>query len=170
VIVTVGRITPQKDPGFFAETVAAVRTDADWRWIGDGDPEMRRLLEAAGVEVAGWMKNCDVLRSIADADLYLHSARWEGAPVTLVEAAAIGTPVLARSITCLEGLGFQLAGCTPVDSAATIDRFFTDSAFRISTTVATKESAALHHPTVQRAVLDQLYGCPSGIAEPACAS
>ncbi|WP_167759001.1 glycosyltransferase family 4 protein [Blastococcus sp. TF02A-35] len=97
-----GRISPQKDPGFFADVVTAVRREEpDLRavWLGDGTGDGRAALEDAGVEVTGWLPRSLVLERLADADLYLHSARWEGFPLMVAEATALGVPTLVRPVS-----------------------------------------------------------------------
>jgi glycosyltransferase involved in cell wall biosynthesis len=157
-VVMVGRIMAQKDPEFYLEAKKASKTVARWIWIGDGDSSMRGLLESAEIEVTGWLPNSEVLERVANASLYFHCAKWEGAPVTVVEAASLDTPVLVRKISELDGLGFFPAGSNPEDAARSIDKFFEDSAFQQRVKVTTRESATVHSPTVQKTALKAIYG------------
>lgn len=157
-VVMVGRISAQKDPGFFAAVARAARSNVHWTWVGDGDAVMKSELEQAGVTVTGWLPNTQVQKHLARADLYLHSASWEGAPITLLEAAAVGTPILARGIAELEGLGFPLTENCPLSAAHDVDRFFNDMTFHESTRNATFESVEIHSPRVQKRALKSLYG------------
>jgi glycosyltransferase involved in cell wall biosynthesis len=50
------------------------------------------------VDVTGWLPRGDALKVLADATLYLHSARWEGFPLMVAEAAAVGVPTLVRRL------------------------------------------------------------------------
>ena len=50
-------------------------------WLGDGDPALRERLRAGGVEVTGWLPREATFARLGAADLYLHSARWEGFPL-----------------------------------------------------------------------------------------
>jgi glycosyltransferase involved in cell wall biosynthesis len=96
-----GRLSPQKDPEFFVAAVEGLRgTVPDLRaiWLGDGDPGQRRALESAGVEVSGWLPRGRTLDRLAAADLYLHSARWEGFPLMIAEAAALRVPTVVRRL------------------------------------------------------------------------
>lgn len=156
-VVMAGRISAQKDPLFFAEAARASHRDLRWTWVGDGDEEMKDTLEQAGVTVTGWLPTELVKKHIAAADLYLHSAEWEGAPITLLEAAAVGTPILARGIDTLEGLGFPLTRNCPLAAAEAVDRFFSDRTYRMRAQAETSESVAVHSPGVQSIVLDSLY-------------
>lgn len=95
-VVTVGRASPQKDPGFFAQVAAtfAGRTDVRFTWIGDG--ELRAVLDEAGVHVTGWL-DADAVRSrLVEADVYLSTSAWEGMPLSVLEAMAAGLPVVLR--------------------------------------------------------------------------
>ena len=129
-VVMVGRISPQKDPGLFAAVAAATR-DAPWRyvWIGDGDPDARAELVRAGVEVTGWTPPEQAAERVARARLYLHSAAWEGGPLSTIEAATLGTPVLARDIPSMRSLGYAVAGEQPVQLADAVRRYFADRAY-----------------------------------------
>jgi glycosyltransferase involved in cell wall biosynthesis len=126
-VVMVGRISPQKDPGLFAAVAASTR-DASWRyvWIGDGDPDARNELVRAGVEVTGWTPPAKAAARVAGARLYLHSAAWEGGPLSTIEAATLGTPVLARDIPSMDSLGYALAGERPDQLAGAVTRYFSD--------------------------------------------
>lgn len=157
-VVMVGRIMAQKDPIFYLKTKRASKTAARWIWIGDGESFMREQLESAGIEVTGWLTNSEVLERLVNASLYFHCAKWEGAPVTVVEAASLDTPVLVRNISELDGLGFFPAGNDPEAAARSIDRFFENSEFQQRVRDTTRESAAVHSPAVQKAALKTIYG------------
>lgn len=111
-VVTSGRIAPQKDPAFFARVAAAVKSvvpEAIFTWIGDGDGRLRSVLTAAGVEVTGWMMPEDAWREMSTASLYMHTATYEGFPLTVVDAATLGLPLALRHIPAFEGFtGYEL--------------------------------------------------------------
>ena len=116
VVGMTGRISPQKDPGFFAAVARGLRATAAGRdgfvlkWIGGGPEGSTDVLEAAGVEVTGWMPQDISAKELADCDVYLHTAAWEGYPMTIVEARELGMPIIARLIPALaeESDGIQL--------------------------------------------------------------
>ena len=100
-VVMVGRISPQKDPGLFAEIARrtlAVDPSIRFRWIGDGDADQRRELEDAGVEVTGWVGDEDLVAFLGSASLYVHTAAYEGFPLSILDAAALGVPTVVRAI------------------------------------------------------------------------
>lgn len=98
-VASVGRLVAQKDPIFFSEVAAlskALGKPFDFIWIGGGEKCFADTLKKAGVHVTGWLSRDGVEECLASADLYLHTALWEGAPLSIFEAASIGVPVVAR--------------------------------------------------------------------------
>lgn len=95
-VVTVGGVRMQKNPRLFAKIANSFnRGSIDFLWIGDGDSGLKATLEEAGVRVTGWLTRADVFDAVAQADIYLSTASWEGMPISLIEAMALGTPVVA---------------------------------------------------------------------------
>lgn len=121
VLAGAGRLTAQKDPVFFAETVQAIR-DAGFRvapiWIGGGDEAVEKLFHDYGIKVTGWIAHDQVQEQLKTADVYLHTARWEGFPITVLEAAANHIPVIVRRIRVFDDSGLPLVVDTPQDVAA----------------------------------------------------
>lgn len=106
-VVMVGRIVPQKDPEFygqFAEELRAQVPSAAVSWIGDGDPEARQQLERAGVQVTGWLPQHEVALRLACTSLYVHTARYEGFPLSVLDAAAVGMPIVMRRTPSTKGI------------------------------------------------------------------
>ena len=106
-VIASGRICPQKDPGTFAAIAQAVRqrVSCEFVWIGAGDQQLVAILEAAGVRVTGWLSADDAQSEMTCSDLYVHTALWEAAPVTVLEAAALGVPIFARDSAPMRSLG-----------------------------------------------------------------
>ena len=106
-IVMVGRILPQKDPAFFLEAVTLARQqklDAEFYWLGSGDAGWEKKLRAAGVHVSGWLDQDEVLRRMAQCDVYFHSAAWESCPLALLEAAALDMLLVCRRSPAIASL------------------------------------------------------------------
>ena len=144
-VIMVGRISPQKDPELFAKVARAFdEDDVQFSWIGDGDAEERSALEDAGVTVSGWIPPHELRRRLENAALYLHTAAWEGGPVSTIEAASLGVPILSRTIPSMRSLGYPLAGETPQQLAVNVRRFFADPQFsaRVSATSASLAATA----------------------------
>lgn len=110
-VVGVGRLSPQKDPDFFRTSVLGLREaglDFDAKWIGGGDPSIAQKLRDAGIEVTGWLPRPQALNALKKADLYLHTALWEGFPLAVLESSTLGVPTLVRDIAAFDDLPDEL--------------------------------------------------------------
>ncbi|MGV9868236.1 glycosyltransferase [Rhodococcus koreensis] len=119
VVSMIGRLCPQKDPQFFIDVVANLRVrrpEMHFRWIGDGDPGLRERLTQSGVQVTGWLGSDELVAELARADVYVHSASYEGFPLSVLDAAQLRVPIVARRIPCFDGTGL-LMGDTSMDVA-----------------------------------------------------
>jgi glycosyltransferase involved in cell wall biosynthesis len=98
-----GRLMAAKALGVALSAVAAV-PDVSLVVVGDGpDREtLERQAAALGldgrVRFLGSRSRDDVLRTLYAADAALLSSRWENFPHLVVEALAVGTPVIATSV------------------------------------------------------------------------
>jgi glycosyltransferase involved in cell wall biosynthesis len=107
VVLCVGRLTRQKGQDLLLDawpSVTADRPDAVLALVGDGDllPALRGRAPA-GVRFAGAVD--DVRPWYAAADLVVQPSRWEGLPLTLLEALASGRAVVGTDVP---GLGDAL--------------------------------------------------------------
>jgi len=101
VILGIGRLTRQKDFGTLMEAFAIVRTSRKCRLVilGDGADldDLRSLARARGVaddvDFPGFQKN--PYAYLSRASLFVLSSRWEGFGMVLVEAMALGIPVVS---------------------------------------------------------------------------
>ncbi len=108
VVAMSGRVAHQKDPEMFgaiAQLASARGLPLDFVWLGTGDPEAERRLADAGVRVTGWLDIDQLMVEMDCADLYLHTALYEGFPLSILDAAARNLPLLVREATAYEGLG-----------------------------------------------------------------
>lgn len=124
-VVAVGRLCAQKDPGFLAAAAVDGRRllpESRWFWLGGGELRYREQLERAGVEVTGWMERPALQRLLRQAAVYVHTASWEGAPMTLLEAVGLGRRVIARRSPALESLGLTGLVDTPEELAGAVVR------------------------------------------------
>ena len=120
-VAMVGRIAPQKEPKFFADVVAELRKDdvpLEAVWIGDGDGDLRRLLTEARIRVTGWLSPSGV-EELLRGSVYVHSARYEGFPLSILDAAACRAPIVARRIAAVEHTDLLMSS-TPRGVAALV--------------------------------------------------
>jgi len=114
VILGVGRLTAAKDFSNLLRAFAYAQSRRPARLLILGEGEERLKLEQlAGdlgirdaVEMPGFAENPYVY--MAKADLFVLSSAWEGLPVALLEAMALGVPVV--STDCQSGPREILAG------------------------------------------------------------
>jgi len=106
VILGVGGLRSQKDFGTLIRAFAVVRQRRACRLIILGEGRQRRRLErlarrlgvSAEVDLPGW--RADAYAFMARAGVFALSSRWEGLANVLVEAAALGTPIVATDCHC----------------------------------------------------------------------
>lgn len=113
-ISTSGRLTTQKGHELLLQAFSRVCREVPCRLMILGEGELHDDLEqqvhklgiAAQVIFAGWRQN--PFRSLAAADIFVLSSHYEGFPNALLEAMALGLPVI--STDCPSGPAELLAG------------------------------------------------------------
>ncbi len=123
-VVMCGRLCRQKDPSFMIDLVAISRAagrDYSFSWLGDGDLNERRRLEAAGVAVSGWLALDDLHARQSRATVYMHTARYEGSCLSVLDAAAMGLPSLGRPVPGVRDVPWIKLVSTPEDALSAID-------------------------------------------------
>jgi glycosyltransferase involved in cell wall biosynthesis len=163
-LAMLGRISPQKGPDFFRRAVELSQASAlplRWIWIGGGEAADERALREAGAEVTGWLSRSQALGWLAAADVYVHTAAWEGLPLSMLEAAALGLPIVARRIPALESLGLPLLCDSPEALVAAL-RPLVDERRRDALRSYSWFLAERHRPAAQRQALDLAYSLGSG--------
>lgn len=101
VLVAVGRLTRQKDFPTLIRAFARLQETTACRLLILGEGQGRTMLEALRdqlglrerIDMPGFVANPYAF--LARADLFVLSSAWEGSPNVLVEAMAVGTPVVA---------------------------------------------------------------------------
>jgi glycosyltransferase involved in cell wall biosynthesis len=116
IIGTAGRMVPQKDPLTFVRAAAQLRQTyptAQFVWCGDG--ELRTATEqlAAHLNVplitTGHQENSAAI--MQTFDVFVLPSIYEGLPFALLEAMALGIPIVASDISGVRDvLGDQQAG------------------------------------------------------------
>jgi len=109
-LVSVGRLTAQKGPLLLIDAMSElVSAGIDARLVLAGDGEMRtsvekRIREASlgsRVEITGWIDEAEVRRRLREARCLVLPSFSEGLPVVIMEALAMGRPVIS---TCIAGI------------------------------------------------------------------
>jgi len=135
-LVNVGRLSGQKGQLLLLEAFAGVvaqRPDAELVLVGDG--EMRKEVEQAierlgiakNVRITGWAKNSQVREELEQARCLVLPSFAEGLPVVIMEALALGRPVLTTYVAGIPELvsrecGWLVpAGAVPPLTAAMLE-------------------------------------------------
>lgn len=107
LICASGRLSYPRHPEAFARLARRLsdcRAQARCVWIGGGEleRELRELIRDLGLdgklELTGWLSREDALARLRQADVLVHYSRWEGLPNAVLEAMALGKPVVASDI------------------------------------------------------------------------
>ncbi len=114
VILGVGRLTKQKDFPTLIKAFAIAQQNYSARLmiLGEGEerPQLEALIKELGLEdkvsLPGFVNN--PFAYMAQAALFVLSSAWEGLPTVLIEAMAVGTPVVATN--CKSGPEEIIAG------------------------------------------------------------
>jgi glycosyltransferase involved in cell wall biosynthesis len=90
-----GEIRPQKNFSLFRE-IAELCPGSDMKfvWLGGGVAPPGPPLPA-NLELTGWLPHKAVLHRLSQAQVFCQTSLWEGLPIALLEAMALGLPVLA---------------------------------------------------------------------------
>ena len=61
------------------------------------------MLVDGGVEVTGWLEDLELQSRLGNAALYFHSAQYEGFPLSVLDAASLGIPIIVRNLPSFDG-------------------------------------------------------------------
>ncbi len=158
----VGRLASEKDIPRIVEAFAVVHKknpDVRLRIVGEG-PEKKRiekLIQRLGcigvITIAPWTE--DIPREMVQADIFLLASRHEAYALTLIEAMAVGLPIVTTDVGCVgevmrdgvHGLVVHEEGILPY--AQKMEHLMMDTVFRKSCSRegrATGEKLALVTP------------------------
>ena len=154
-----GRLTAQKSLG---DALAAVAANAGVSLLIAGDGDERSALERRTAELGlerrvrflGPQPREQVLELFRAADATILSSSWENFPHTVVEALAVGTPVLATSVGGVAEVvrdgenGLLVAPGDAEALAAAVGRYLADAALRERLRAAAAGSVRDYDPEV----------------------
>ncbi len=158
-VMMIGRLSAQKDPDFFAKMARHARDFSariHFLWVGDGDRSTRHRLEDAGVEVTGWLSKAGLARVLARPALYFHTARYEGFPLSILDASAFEHPVAARKLPAFDGFGIPSA-TSPLSSAQLVSRILDGTGAHDAAVTASRNLNEKMSREAQRRALIDLY-------------
>lgn len=162
---TCARVSPQKDPMFFAEVMRQIKGEMEFVWIGGGGAyrEGQQALNAAGVRVTGVVGREDALKGIADLDIYIQTSAWEGLPLAVLEAMALGIPTVVRNVVgnrdLIQPLAPENVVNTPEEMVTRLRALGADADSRAATGRMLQDHvAAKYSPEAQCRAFERLYG------------
>ncbi|MDP9055646.1 MAG: glycosyltransferase family 4 protein [Acidobacteriota bacterium] len=101
-VTMVARFAPQKDHLTLVKAMTGVR--GNWRLLFVGDGPLRPQVEAE-VKASGLSQRIECLGDRADiaeilkkTDIFVLATRWEGLPLSILEAMRAGVPVIATDV------------------------------------------------------------------------
>jgi L-malate glycosyltransferase len=118
VVGWMGRLEPQKAPLDFLEALrllAPRHPDAQFLMAGEGSLREQVLNRVEALGLAGRVRllpwQTDPARTLQAFDIYVLSSRWEGLPLTLLEAMASGCAVVSTDVDgCAEAIEDGFSG------------------------------------------------------------
>ena len=188
-VVAVGRLDEQKDPLAFLTLADALRRrEPGFRatWVGDGplaSAFAERIQQLRLEDTVTWEAQPDRQRTldlIAGAAVFALTSRWEGFPLVVLEAMAVGTPIVTTpcgdmtEVVEEHRLGAVLRGDpdepgAAEDWASQVQALWSDEQRWLSTSSRARDTAHAHFSmaTLRRAittVYDSVLGRPSARA------
>ena len=172
-LICVGRLSPEKGQAGLLRAFAELgkrHNDLTLRLVGDG-PE-RQSLEALSVELGladrvtflGRMAEADTLAEIARSDILVLPSFMEGLPIVLMEAMALGVPVVASRVAGIPELvedesgGLLFAPSNWEELGACIERLLADESLHAALADHGKRKVADEFDVRESAkVLSQLF-------------
>jgi glycosyltransferase involved in cell wall biosynthesis len=107
LLLAIGRLTAQKDHATLLQAFARTRTEHPRAMlvilgIGPLEAETRRLATRLGLDGAVLLPGRLEIRDWLDrADIFVHTSRWEGFGMVLLEAMLAGLPIVATRVSAV---------------------------------------------------------------------
>jgi glycosyltransferase involved in cell wall biosynthesis len=168
LVGVLGRLAPIKNHTMLLDAIARIN-DVHLAILGDGElreriiEQSRQLGIAERVHMVGWW--LDVSSAIADLDVVVLTSRNEGTPVSLIEAAASGKPVVSTDVGGVRAVvkdgitGLLVPSADHQSVAEALERLLTNADMRVDMGAAGREHVRDRF-NKRRLIFDikQLYG------------
>jgi glycosyltransferase involved in cell wall biosynthesis len=165
LVVQIGRLAKSKRNALLLKAVAALPGDIAVRVVFVGDGEEREALGAYARELkidgrvifAGYRRNAPAI--MAAADVLAITSNQEGLPIVILEAMAVGCPIIATAVGAIpQVLNGESAWIIPVDDDAGLMQALREA---LSDTSVAKDRAAVAKSvflgSYERDVMGQRY-------------
>jgi glycosyltransferase involved in cell wall biosynthesis len=161
-VVAAGRMSAQRQPFEVARIFGRLPAGTPTSWIGDcADPNAAARLRELGTNLTGWLPREQVLEWTAGARVYLHWTAWDGHPLSVLEAIAGGTVVVAHDIPPVREILGEHGLCATAEQAAElIERLLADDEFYES---VQREQALAAVPFSSNAMTDRWAAVYAGL-------
>jgi glycosyltransferase involved in cell wall biosynthesis len=147
-LLYVGRLSKQKNVDNLLQAMSSLKDKYVLNIVGDG-PERENLYELTkklglkNVIFHGTLTDKHLVDIYAKADIFLLSSDYEGLSLSIIEAMASGTPVIASKVkgitSFVEGTGILVDPPTSDNFAKEIDRLAHDKKLRIKLSISGRE-------------------------------
>jgi glycosyltransferase involved in cell wall biosynthesis len=160
-IIMVGRLQPQKNPELGIRAFAAISEKyPDYKLILYGEGELKDSLKEVAQRlsvdnrVVFYGQTSDTKEKMAKATIYLMTSDYEGMPNALMEAMAVGVPVISTDCPCggpraiIENVNQGiLVRCRDEEQiASAIDKLLANEQLRATMRIAARKRAEMFHP------------------------
>lgn len=163
VVGTVARLVRQKGIEDLLQAAQVTGGVDRWLIVGDGPLRERLQRQAAHLPVTWLGERHDIPQILAALDLFVLPSRWEGHPIALLEALAMGLPAVAtatdgaREILSDPGVGVVVPRGSPALLAQAITTLLADTERRAALSSRGPEVARRWGPEAMAARVEEIY-------------
>jgi len=97
-VLFIGRLDRQKGFDLLVSALRGLEDQISVRVAGESVAQKTEALSAANIEILGWLTPSQIEGQLRRADLVVMPSRWEGLPLTALEAMRAGKPVIASTV------------------------------------------------------------------------